>query len=129
MNINIHGFNGSNQVTMDKGIKTPFHQYIKALIRSNASYCKEGYKLDAENLTLKDQSQFLSYLIHPKLYDYYLKNPILLQLTCTIYLNKMQAYIDDYIEDVFNEDMEEMALCLSRKVNTNEDVFTDNDTI
>lgn len=124
MKINIHGFDGSNQVTMDKGFKMTFHCYIKELIRDKARHGREGYVLFAEELHIEDQAEFLSYLIDANAYDYYMRYPVLLKAACDIRLKQMQKYIDSYIDDVFHEDMEEMGFYLNRDGYSTDNVIT-----
>ena len=91
--------------------------FIHNLIREHAKHQNDGYVLYAKDLPLHDQKILLSYEVSAVNYEDALSSPTLTKEYISDYLDSMQAAIDKELDSVYQEDMEEMGLCLSQRSN------------
>ena len=84
-------------------------QFIYELIRENAKFDGDGAHLFACDLSEIDSKLLLSYVLDIEDYEHYCNSPELLKIAIKEFRSEMQELIDQYKDQVWHDDMQEMG--------------------
>lgn len=82
--------------------------FVHNLIRENATHQFGTYSLDTDDLDPIDKRLFLSRLVTANDFEWMCENPYRLNEAIKDYEDEMQYFINQNLNEVYQEDMEEM---------------------
>jgi hypothetical protein len=96
--------------------------FVKSLIRENATYENGGLSLFVSSLSRIEKKLFLSYVVEPSEYEWLCENDVRLYAAFDEYEKDMQGLIDKYLDESWHEAMQERGLVMG-KHNDNGEVY------